>query len=242
MNNRKDSPENDHDDAELSNRYNAIPKEQPPSTIDKAIIEYARDAVIKETTRPVLPLTPWLVPLATAASVVVAVGLIRLLPENQVSQLPIQPKSPAILEEKEAAATVPGKRSERRQKIERARLQNEITSKSAPLNRAMSDTESLPEPDDEQRTKELRAKAKAKADTGTSGKADQQAPPVAVEEPPKRDALVITSLVTAQQWTEHISELIARGKIEQARLALEEFESRYPQHPQITKFSARLKE
>ena len=240
MNNRKDSPENDHDDAELSNRYNAIRKEQPPSTVDKAIIKYARDAVRKEKKRSVLTLTGWLVPLATAASVVVAVGLIRLLPENQVSQLPIQPKSPAMLEEKEAAATVPSNRSERRQKIERARLQNEITSKSAPLNRAMSDTESLPEPDDEQRTKEL--KAKAKADTSTNGKADQQAPPVAVEEPPKRDALVITSLVTAQQWTEHISELIARGKIEQARLALEEFERRYPQHPQITKFSARLKE
>ena len=240
MNNHKDSPENDYDDAELSNRYNAIPKEQPPSTLDKAIIKCAGDAVRKEKKRSVLTLTGWLVPLATAASVVVAVGLIRLLPEDQLSQLPIQPKSPAMLEEKEAAVTATSKRSERRQKVERARLQNEITSMRTPLNQAISDTESLPEPDDEQPTKELRAKAKA--DPITSGKTEQKVPPVPVEEPPKRDAVVTTSLETAQQWTEHISELIARDKIEQARLALVEFERRYPEHPQITKFSARLKE
>ena len=97
-------------------------------------------------------------PLATAASVILVVGLIRLLPEDRLDQLPTQPKSPEMIEEEDAVSTVTGKRSESAQKAERARLQDELAPMSVPPNQAATDIAPDPKSDDRQPTKELRRK------------------------------------------------------------------------------------
>ena len=241
MNQHQNPPDPDYDDAELSTRYHAIPKEQPAGAIDKAIIKSARESVRKEKKRRTLsPFTGWLMPLATAFSVIVVVGLLRLLPEDRIYQLPAQPKSPELLEEEGAVAPLTGKQSDGEQKAERTRLQGETAPKSAPLNQAVSDitSDSDLELAGQQPTNELRAKAKAAAVVRED--AQKQVPPAAAEEPPERDAALQTAPETAQQWIEHISELIGRDEIKQARIALEEFEKRYPDHPGISDLNARL--
>ncbi|MDJ0957296.1 MAG: hypothetical protein QNI91_10575 [Arenicellales bacterium] len=234
MNQHENQTDHVHDDAELSSYYHAIQKEEPPVAIDKAIIKSARDSVKKERKRLVSPFSGWSVPLATAASVILVVGLIRLLPEDPLYQLPAQPKSPEMVEEENAVSTMTGKRSESAQKAERARLQDELAPMSAPPNQAVTDIASDPKPADQQPTKELRAKVKATVIMRED--ADKQVPPVSAEEPLGRGVVP----QTAQQWIEHISELIGRDKIEQAKFALEEFEKRYPDHPGITDLRTRL--
>ena len=234
MNKHKNPPNGDYDGADLSRSYHSLPKEQPPVALDKAIIKSARDSVKKEKKISLPFFSGWLVPLATTASVILVIGLLRLLPEDQVYQLPAQSNIPQSLEEEGDVSTLTSKRSENTPKAERARLQDEIT----PLNQAAEDIASEPKPADQEREKELQAKAKAAATVHED--AEKQVPLVGAEKSPGRRTAPQTLPVTAQQWIKHISELIERDKIEQARIALQEFEDRYPDHPGIKDLNTRL--
>ena len=161
-------------------------------------------------------------------------GLLRLLPEDQVYQLPAQSNIPETLEEEGAVSTLTGKRSETTPKPERSRLQDEIT----PLNQAGTDMASEPKPAEQLRAKEQQAKVKAAAVVRED--AEKQDPLVGEEKSLGRGTVPKTIPVTAQQWIEHISELIESNKIEQARIALEELENRYPGHPGIKDLGTRL--
>ena len=234
MNQHENPPDRNYNDADLSRSYHALPKEQPPVALDKAIIKSARDSVKKKKKISVPLFSGWLVPLATTASIILVVGLLRLLPEDQVYQLPAQSNIPQTPEEEGAVSTLTSKRSKKTPKVERARLQDEI----APLNQAAEDIASEPKPADQQRAKELQAKGKAAAIVHED--AEEQVPLEGAEKSPARGMAPQPRPLTAQQWIKHISELIERDRIEQARIALEEFENRYPGHPGIKGLSARL--
>ena len=244
MNQHDNVSDQDYDDAALSSRYKTIPQEQPPHSIDKVIIKSARDAVKEDKKKLTSPFSRWLMPLATVASVLVVVGLIRLFPEDQIYQLPTQPKTPDLLEEKPATMPPPpSKQSESESKAEREQIRDESVRSDALLrqetrHRAATNIASDAQPTEEQARKGRTAKAKI--DT-VSESTEPPTAGAAMEKAPVRSAAPFRTLVTPEQWIEHITRLIEHDQIKQAKDAFDEFVQRYPTDPHIDDLRARLK-
>lgn len=102
MNDHRHSELNPLDDPRIACLYRETCDAEPPDWLDQRILSAARTALDRQPTSAI-PLPKqrrnriWTLPLALAATVVLAVGLIRLLPPaNEISRMP------AALEEKAA--------------------------------------------------------------------------------------------------------------------------------------------
>ncbi|MDH3692340.1 MAG: hypothetical protein OEU36_23140, partial [Gammaproteobacteria bacterium] len=81
-------------ESEISRGYREISGEQPPSHLDGVILSAARDAVMPKARKILFP-QRWMLPLATAATLLLAVGLVGLMSPWTKSRVDTAPMEPA---------------------------------------------------------------------------------------------------------------------------------------------------
>lgn len=230
---RHDKPEL-LDDQRLSGLYQETRGVEPPDRLDQRILTAARTAVEPRPT-PVIPLIKpqrarrWTLPLTLAATVVLAVGLIRVLP-------PTGERSgmPAALEEKAARSRSQPATEKDAPKVGRAestradhadRVDHVPPASIPPAAPTVSALQSAPQPalaapkaSAEQRPQEpLSPNAPVRQNEATSSIQDR-----AKQRPPA-------------EWLAEIAELRRQGRTAEAEARLREFRRHYPDHPSETR-------
>ncbi|HCB15363.1 MAG TPA: hypothetical protein DEP36_17595 [Gammaproteobacteria bacterium] len=223
-----------HDET-LSILYQATHDIEPPAWLDERILTAAHRAVAPPQPTPATPYSRrrsvrfWAMPVALAATVIMAAGIVRLARETGEwaprPQMPME--SPSSLAEPAAKAdTAPaGQRTAEsaHQGSSSATSSLAPASPAAPAIRMMRMAPPSSAASSMQEKKAPIAEEQHRQDILQIAPAmrDEEAKPErqAVDRPPK-------------EWLAHIAKLRRQGRIAEARASLEEFQRRYPDYPQ----------
>lgn len=232
MNNPRDWES--HDEA-VSILYRTTQDVEPPAWLDERILTAAHMAVAPPQPTPAISRSRrrsvgfWAMPVALAATVIMAVGIVRLARETGEwaprPQMPME--SPSSLAEPAAKAdTAPaGQRAAEsaNQGSSSAASSLAPASPAAPAIRMMRMAPPSPAASSMQEKEAPIAEEQRRQDILQIAPAmrDEEARPErqAVDRPPK-------------EWLARIAELRRQGRIVEARASLEEFRRRYPDYPQ----------
>jgi len=203
MNNRRDQ---EWQDEELSALYQAIPEVEPPPWLDERILTAARTAVAPRPasiTSRFRSFRFWAAPVALAATLIMAVGLVQLTRETgeQRSSMDMKTQSLAKPAAEADAASV-------------GRLESMATGRALP---AAPPASSAPEPSAsmpmERRKMDLL----------------QEAPAIMEDKTVVRQLKAERS---PEEWLAEIAEWRRQGRTAEAEASLAEFRRRYPDYPQ----------
>lgn len=202
----------ERDDIEaVGRRYRALPREEPSSALDAAILTQARRAAADHPAPLVAPAgrRGWAYPLAAAAIIVLAVGVTvqiqRGEPDAELAVMPSETKPNAAARNDERAAEEP-KRADAPAK---RKVEPQAPSFAAPP---------------------TSGQAAGSGNAEQSAKQAEQAPPAAAARDELRSLArsAPASIETPEKWLERIAKLRDEGRDDEADRQLAEFRRRYP--------------
>ena len=215
----------DERDPRLSQRYAKLPQEEPSSELDAAILSAARRAA---ETRPA-PLVPptgrsrWYFPLAAAAVIVLAVGVVLHVEREQPDPgLPVSeaPKAKTFEENKPKKEAFEERKAEPLRQAPKANVAKpRPPAEQAPAAPAPAQSEAAAPRD------EVAASRADAVDQRHEAASGAGAPAAAA---PRTQARALSKVQSAEQELERIAELRKQGRDEEADKALAEFRKRYP--------------
>jgi hypothetical protein len=196
----------------LSDAYRAEAGEQPPATVDAAIVKAAREEAAAGKRSTLNPFGGrWVVPASLAAMLVLAVGLVQMFDkETGMSPLSPAPMEERLMEEAEADRAQPEAAS-KRLVPEKTRSQDAI-----PLQRYQA----APEPAQSGEVPGAVAPVEA-----------QPAPDRSRSQAPAASGLAQEAEAARDQWLMQIKELIQQGRQDEANRLIAQFREIYPNYP-----------
>ena len=200
-------------DQGLSELYRGTPDVEPPIWLDQRILAAARTAMEKPRLTPAIPwfrwhhFQSWTAPVAVAATVVLAVGLLHWLPPASAPG-----GMPAALEEKMLPS-----------QAKPAAEQDAEPAKSLPSTAPVAGARRMAPP-------AAPAPESPAAEMQRREQRFQPAPP-AEEAPRKADRRALKNRWTPAEWRAEIARLRRQGREAEAQAVLVEFRRQYPDEP-----------
>jgi cytoskeletal protein RodZ len=209
------------EDRKVSQRYRELPREEPPRSVDDAILAASRRTT---QSRPAPLVAPagrrrWYFPLAAAAIIVLAVAVTvhveRQQPDLEVAEEPVTAMPPQRDEQAQAPAKEP---MSKREAFTPDPKPASPQQKSAPRDDArLGDLyKATPAPSEPASPPAAESPARAEAQSGMR------------ERRSAADQVAAAAARTPEQWLQGIADLRRHGRHEEADRELAEFRKRYP--------------
>ncbi len=245
----------DFEDRDLSERYRASARQQPPRALDREVLKLAREAGKEERKRDRALWRHWITPVATTATVRIVVGLVRFLPPEDIHRAPMEaqeqekaargnlqigePETMAS-EDESPSGSIAEERDQREMKQRKVGTETKSISTEEAMQEYAPSAKALSPPASEALSKDDLTKSLEGLDVQKLAP-DRYRPDQDEPEPDRADDQVDV-FETPEAWVKHIQELVEGGYSAAARMSIERFTDRYPRHPDLERLNALLEQ